>query len=73
MATPEKVIKALEDIIDSLNRTTDLMQKRINDLQLQLARKMMEEDRKNKYPKWLWNAIYFLAGIGFWQILIWTL
>lgn len=73
MATPEKVIKALEDIIDSLNRTTDSMQKRINDLQLQLARKMIEEDRKNKYPTWLWNLIYFLAGIGFWQILLWTL
>lgn len=73
MATPEKVIKALEDIIDNLNRTNNLMQKRINDLQLQLARKMIEEDRKNKYPTCLWNLIYFLAGMGFWQTLLWLL
>ena len=73
MATPEKVIKALEDIIDSLNKTTDLMQKRINHLEEKLAIAQINAQFKSKYPTWLWNLIYFFAGIGFWQILIWTL
>lgn len=73
MATPEKVIKALEDIIDSLNRTTDLMQKRINHLEEKLAIAQINAQFKSKYPAWLWNLIYFLAGIGFWQTLLWLL
>jgi hypothetical protein len=72
-ATPEKVIKALEDIIDSLNRTNDLMQQRINHLQRELTLTQINSKPKSKYPTWLWNLIYFFAGIGFWEILLWTI
>jgi hypothetical protein len=72
-ATPEKVIKALEDIIDNLNRTNNLMQKRIEHLDEQLVIARINAKPKVKYPTWLWNLIYFLAGIGFWQTLLWLL
>lgn len=72
-ATSEKVIKALEDIIESLNRTNDLRQKRINYLEEKLAIAQIDSQFKNKYPTWLWNLIYFFAGIGFWEILLWII
>tara|TARA_R110000868_G_scaffold84584_1_gene238418 strand:+ start:39 stop:260 length:222 start_codon:yes stop_codon:yes gene_type:complete len=73
MADISKIIKTLEQIIDVQNNTADIMQERIDILHQRLAIASINNKPKSKYPIWLWNAIYFLAGIGFWQTLLWLL
>jgi hypothetical protein len=50
-----------------------IMQERIDILHQHLAIVSINNKPKSMYPNWLWNAIYFLAGIGFWQTLLWLL
>ena len=65
-----KIIETLEQIIEVQNKTADIMQERIDTLHKQLAITSINNKPKGLYPQWLWNAIYFLAGIGFGGILL---
>jgi hypothetical protein len=49
------------------------MQERIDILNQRLAIASINNKPKSLYPQWLWNAIYFLAGVGFGSILLWLL
>ena len=69
----DNIIKTLEQIIEVQNKTADIMQERIDILNQRLAIASINNKPKSLYPQWLWNAIYFLAGIGFWQTLLWLL
>jgi hypothetical protein len=73
MKEKDNIIKTLEEIIEVQNSTISIMQDRINILHKHLVIASISDKPKNLYPQWLWNAIYFLAGIGFWQTLLWLL
>jgi hypothetical protein len=73
MKEVDNIIKTLEEIIDVQNNTADIMQERIDTLHKHLAIASISTKPKSLYSQWLWNAIYFLAGIGFWQTLLWLL
>ena len=66
----EAVIKTLEQIIEVQDSTMSIMQERIDILDKRLAIAAISDKPKSLYPQWLWNAIYFLAGIGFGGILL---
>ena len=70
MADISKIIETLEQIIEVQNKTADIMQERIDILNQRLAIASINNKHKGLYPQWLWNAIYFLAGIGFGSILL---
>ena len=73
MKEKDNIIKTLEAIIEVQNSTTDIMQERIDILHQHLAIASINNKSQSLYPQWLWNAIYFLAGMGFWQTLLWLL
>jgi uncharacterized membrane protein YjjP (DUF1212 family) len=73
MKEVDNIIKTLEEIIEVQNSTINIMQDRIDTLHKHLAIASISIKPKSLYPQWLWNAIYFLAGIGFWQTLLWLL
>jgi hypothetical protein len=73
MKEKDNIIKTLEQIIEVQDSTMSIMQERIDILHRRLAIVAISDKPKNLYPQWLWNAIYFLAGIGFWQTLLWLL
>jgi hypothetical protein len=73
MKEKDNIIKTLEEIIEVQNSTMSIMQERIDILHQHLAIVSINNKPKSMYPNWLWNAIYFLAGIGFWQTLLWLL
>jgi hypothetical protein len=68
--TLEQIVTAQDEKIVILEQMVELFKKKL--LFQETVFKTLNAD-KNKYPKWLWNAIYFLAGIGFWQTLLWLL
>lgn len=70
MADISKIVETLEKIIEVQNSTADIMQERIDILNQRLAIASINDKPKSLYPQWLWNAIYFLAGIGFGGILL---
>jgi hypothetical protein len=70
MKEKDNIIKTLEEIIEVQDRTMSIMQERIDTLHTHLAMVSINNKPKSLYPQWLWNAIYFLAGIGFGGILL---
>jgi len=70
MKEKDNIIKTLEEIIEVQNNTISIMQERIDILYKHLVIASISDKPKNLYPQWLWNAIYFLAGIGFGGILL---
>ena len=70
MKEKDNIIKTLEEIIEVQNSTISIMQERIDILHKHLAIAAISDKPKSLYPQWLWNAIYFLAGIGFGGILL---
>jgi hypothetical protein len=66
----DKIIETYEEIIEVQDSTITIMQERIDILHKRLAIAAISDKPKSLYPQWLWNAIYFLAGIGFGGILL---
>ena len=66
----QQIISLQDEVIRILEERVELFKKEIT-IHESIAKTLY--DNQDKYPKWLWNAIYFLAGIGFWQTLLWLL
>jgi hypothetical protein len=66
--TKDRVIKTLEDIVAQQDQSIEIMREIITQQDRKLASELSK--KKFAYPQWLWYAIYFLAGIGFWELIL---